>query len=489
MHPDQHSAPAFSSAHFGDRLVFGALLALIVVLPWPWGSNTDLAKSILGLAAGLLLVASALLILLGGLRRPRLTPTAVCSLVLWLTWLAWLALQLLPLPPADLQALSPRAFDYHQRVEPLHANPLYTLSIAPGATFNGLLDSLALFSLYSVALLTCYSRKRIRIVLGTIMLTGALQALYGMHMTLTGIEYGFLEKKTWGIGVATGTFVNRNHFAAYLELAASAGIGLVLADLGRWRTGSWRNWLRGLLDLLLSAKFRTRVILVAIVVGIVLTRSRLGNIAFFSALALVGMVFTMLRMRRWFLQALLIFLSLFLIDLWIVSGWFGLDKVVERIEQTDIETEQRPMVLEDLVPAALAYARTGAGFGTFAEAYSPFRSAEIQGNYDHAHNEYAELFVETGMIGFGTLALLVSVHLLHALRIMWRRKRNLYAGAAFAVLMSSSAMLIHATGEFMLRIPAVAATWVVLLAVCAGISSSSDARRQPDSVKSLTAQA
>lgn len=471
------------------RLIFGGLLALILVAPWPWGGNTPVVRSGLGIATGLLFAAWALASGVGQASRPPFSATARGSLMLWIAWLSWIGLQLVPMPAQLLQELSPRSFGYHENIRQLHESPLYTLSIAPTHTAAALLDSAALFSVYCLSLLLASSQKRIRILLSVVFFSGLAQALYGIHMAATGMEYGFFEKKLYGIGSATGTFFNRNHFAAYLEIAGSAGIGLVLMDLGRWTGGSWRSYFTGFVDLLFSAKFRTRVLLVIVVVGIVMSRSRMGNVAFFSALSLTGLIYVLLRMRTSLLPALFLFFSFALVDLWVVSQWFGLDKVVERIEQTDIEREQRPLVLQDLLPAMEAYALTGAGMGTFAQAYSPFRSIEVHGYYDHAHNEYAEFIVETGWPGLGILALLVAVHLVHAIRILILRRRSIYAGAAFACLMSSIAILIHATTEFMLRMPAVALNWVVLLAVCASISSRSQSPGKPESVTAVTSVA
>lgn len=469
-----------------DRVFFAALCLILVALPWPWGSNTNLARGLLAFAAGahlLMWIAARM----GGLVAPlHLSRAARIALWLWLAWLMYIALQLLPLTPAWLHILSPASLGYHERIADLHTEPLYSLSIAPSQTLQALLDSMALFCLYFLTLALVDTRERIRRVLTVIFFSGLLQALYGIHMTVSGMEYGFWERKTYGLGWATGTFVNRNHFAAYMELTAAAGVGLVLMDLGRWSWAGWRNLLGGFLDLLLSAKFRNRVMLAVVVVGVVLSRSRMGNIALFSALALAGLLYMLLRMRTSLIPALLVFLSLAVVDLWIVSHWFGLEEVIERIEETELETEQRPLVLQDLVPAIGAYARTGAGLGTFAQAYAPFRSLEVKGFYDHAHNEYAEFLIETGVVGLGILGMLVAVHLLHAVRVMAIRRRSIYAAAAFAALMSSFAMLIHGIVEFMLRVPAIAATWVVLLALCAGIRARSGERRESGNVISVT---
>lgn len=317
-----------------------------------------------------------------------------------------------------------------------------------------------------------------RMVLGTLVLSGLLQALYGSLMTLSSVEYGFLAKKVYYVGFATGTFVNRNHFAGYLELAAAAGVGLILADLRPQRAMSnWRQRFSDLLNLLFSTKLRVRLALTAMAIGLVLSRSRMGNTAFFVALCICGFGYVLLRERQLAFKAALLFIGLLLIDLLIVNHWFGLSEVVNRIQNTEVATESRILLYDELPPVVVAYAKTGSGLGTFAQAYAPFRSPAMNQYMDHAHNDYLEFLIEVGLPGFIILMILVGAHALHALHVIVRRRNRLPAAVCFSCLMALTAYAIHATVEFNLQIPANAATLVVLLALCACCSSQNKVRK------------
>src|SRR5205823_4733388 len=75
---------------------------------------------------------------------------------------------------------------------------------------------------------------------------GVFQAAYGSLMTLAGLEHGvFIDRQD--PGVATGTFINRNHLAGYLEMCLAAGVGLMLAELSSTRAVGWRDSARQLL--------------------------------------------------------------------------------------------------------------------------------------------------------------------------------------------------------------------------------------------------
>lgn len=452
----------------GDRLIFAGLLLLLAALPWPRGSNLPAAESLIGLVVGLLLWAWAAQYLRRRLPSPRLNEASKAALAVSLLWLLWSAGHLIPLAPEALQAMSPAAADVHRALTDLGLPALQTLSIAPGETVRQLLLTATYAGLYLLTLLLCGSRPRQRLVLITVVTVGLAQALYAVQVHFSGLDLFGTGRND---GRAAGSFINPNHLAAYLELALAAGLGLVLADLRGWSAGSWQNWAAQLIDLAFSTKFRIRIFLIAIVVALVLTQSRMGNAAFFISLCVCGSLYLLLRHRQWLGRGLLLFGSVLLIDLWVVSDRFGLQRVVERIEQTELLQEERPLVLADLEPVFENHIRWGAGLGGFETAYSPYRDAAITKRYDHAHNEYAEFLIDAGAPGVLLLGLLVLLHLMHFFRVILHRREPLRSGVAFAALMALIAVLVHALAEFLLHIPAVAASFVVLMALGMRVSA------------------
>lgn len=462
-----------------DRWLFGFFLLLLAWLPLPWGSNTAWAVPIAGIAVFLLLAWWSLLLVAGRVTWPLRLGRFALPLLLWALWLTWIAAQAVPLPPDVLAAITPSSFAVHQQIAQLESTaPVYSISIAPGQTWAKWYLNLVYFGIYLLTVLTLRTDSRLRWLLLVLFVSGLFQAAYGGLMTLSGIEYGFFEKKIYYLGAATGTFVNRNHLAGYLEMTAAIGMGLVLADLrggGRW---GWRALVDGLLNLMLSTKLRVRLALVVIAIGLVLTRSRMGNLAFFSSVSLCGLAYVVLRERQVFFRALLLFASILLVDVLIINQWFGLERVIERIDATRIEKEGRAQLLQEIGPVVAAYRLTGAGLGSFAYAYEPYRSPAMHEYMNHAHNDYVEFVVEVGIPGFCILIALVGVHLLHASRVILRRRHRLKVAACFSVITASVALAIHATADFNFQIPANAATYVVLLAIAASCSSRSRNKRR-----------
>jgi O-antigen ligase len=463
---------AVTGARKPDGWIFASLAVLLVWLPLPWGSRAALATALFGTLVAALAAARLVLAASGRAPLPVLPRAARLGLALWLAWIAWIGLQLVPLPAGVLAALSPRAAEAHAAVAALGHGAWRATSLMPGATFQHWLLSLSLLGTFWLALVvTAQLRRRQRWLLLALLLSGLGQALYAIVMTLSGWEIGFFEPKQHGLGFATGTFTNRNHFAAYLGLTLAAGVALVLADLRPKRWDGWRAALEGLTELALSPRLRVRVALAVIVIALVLTRARMGNAAFFLALALCGGVYLLLRHRRYFVPGLLLFASIFLVDLWIVSDRYGLQQLAQRIEETSLDNEGRAEVLPEILPLVPTYALTGSGLGTFAQAYSPARSDRIKEYYDHAHNDHLEFLVEAGVAGYALLAALAALVLAHGLRIVRRRHDPMACALGFAGAMAVVVAALNGLTDFSLRIPAVSATLACLAALALSCSA------------------
>lgn len=457
-----------------ENVLFWALLLLIVWLPLPLGSNRVWSAALLAGAAGLLLAVYCVLQIAGRTNRAIRLETLWLPIALWLTWLGWCVLQLLPLPYATVAAWSPSAAELYRLAFPAEAARMpWPLSIAPEPGQRRLLLSLGFFALYLMVAGLARDRRRMLLLAHVLVISGLFQALYGGFMVLSGLEYGFFEPKTAYRGFATGTFVNRNHLAGYLELCSAVAIGLILVDLRGGKGDGWKDMLRSFTAFLFSNKLRVRVFLAAMVIGLILTRSRGGNLAFFGSLTICGFLYVLFRERKLFLRSLFLFGSLLLVDIYIVGEWYGLDQLVTRIEQAEKYGDVRAQIFPTYPPVIERYWRTGAGLGSFAQAYAPYQPEALEGYWDHAHNDYAQFLIEAGLPGCLILLALVLSTAVHAARVVLMRENRLRVGICFAVLMAMVAIAIHSVSDFNLQIPANAATFVILMAMAAACSARS----------------
>ncbi len=184
----------------------------------------------------------------------------------------------------------------------------------------------------------------------------------------------------------------------------------VLAQMDLRGARNMRLRLRGFLRAMLGPKARLRIFLVVMVIALVLTRSRMGNAAFFAALTLVGL-FALWRLRGRSRPLVVLVVSVLIIDVFMVGTWFGVEQVIDRIQRT-VRVEQGDWVVQDRTRIdvdreSLGIIRraplAGWGGGTFYTVYPAWRGDD-QLFMDHAHNDYLEFAVEYGLVGLALLA-------------------------------------------------------------------------------------
>jgi hypothetical protein len=453
-----------------DRAIYASFLLLLVWAPLPLGSNRPWAAALLEI--GILSLAVAWLWLYATGRAHLRTPVlrAWPAMLLFALWLAWLALQIFPLPAALVQAISPTRA---QLAAPGAAGAMQTLSIDAYASAGFLLKSCAYVAAFCLTLALTRSRERLQTMAIVIVAAGTVQALLASLMHLAAWNFEVFFTKLSHVGNAHGTFVNRNHLAGYLEICLALGIGMMIATLKGGAAQSWKNRLRDTARWLLSARVLLRISLIVMVIALVMTRSRMGNAAFFTSLLIAGVI-GLATSRHATRSTVILLVSLIVIDVFVVGTWFGVENVIKRYEQTTIYRELQPTggsVEERLEPGLYAmdmikdYPLTGSGGGTFYAAFPKYRPGAISAYFDYAHNDYVQITTDTGLIGLGLLGLVVLSTFVVALRTLYERRDPLCRGIAFGAVMGITAILIHSWVDFNLQIPANALTFVVLLAL------------------------
>ncbi len=435
-----------------DRTIFVLFLALLVWAPIPLGSNRPWSWALLEIwvfaLASWWLVANARATLP---RNPALIgawPALLCGLL----WLGYVWLQLLPLPPELLRVLSPEAARWHAAAAWPAPSSSAPLTLDQYGTLHGALKSTAYVVFFALSLALLERRGRIAAAAYTLVASGFAQAIYGGISALAG-----------GPGaVAHGGFVNRNNFAGYLEMCLSIGLGVLIASLTGEASRTWKQFFRNTTEWILGPKMRLRLALLVMVTALVLTRSRMGNTAFFVSMLItggIGLLFSKYATR----SMVLLLASLVIIDIFIVGAYFGVEKVVERIEQTQIESERNESVLA--IGVWKAYPVFGSGLGSFHVVFPRYKDANLDpGFYDEAHNDYIQFASETGLAGFSLLGLLVLASFLVALRAQQVRRDPLMRGISFGSMMGIIALMIHSWVDFNLQIPANALTFMLMLA-------------------------
>ena len=385
----------------------------------------------------------------------------------FLVIVSWVWLQSTPLPVAWVEWLSPESYQHYFRAYTATGDLLpgrIPLSLDAYTTrISGWL-TLAYYLLFCLVLALVTSEAQLKKLAWTLVAAGAFQAGFGAFSTLSGVESLLFAGKETYLNVATGTFVNRNSFAGLLEMTLAMGIGLLLAQIRDQQAKNWKERIENILKTLLSNKVVLRSALAVMVIGLVLSRSRMGNSAFFSSLIIAGILYIICR-RKLSKGILFLFASLIIVDMAILSQWFGIDQVINRIEQTSMERESRPNIAILTLDIIADYLKTGTGAGTYYTAFPAYHDGSWRGFYDLAHNDFLQFAAEFGLPAYGVLALMVLMALWHGLQAMRLRRNPLMIGMGFSSLMGITAILIHSTVDFNLQIPANGAYFVVLMAI------------------------
>jgi O-antigen ligase len=328
-------------------------------------------------------------------------------------------------------------------------------SVYPYATKYELLEYLAYTGALFLAV-QCLHRERLRIFALTMTVFGFLIAVEAIaqEFSADGKLY-WLRTPSHG-GWVFGPYVNHNHYAGLMEMLIPFAI--VLSMPAMLRQG-WR----------LMAIFAA-IIMIA---SLYLARSRGGIAGFVVELALLAFYLgPKLRLKQrglWLLGTVLVLATALVL-------WLGADLMLARVLSTrgDVELDLvtgRLRILHDSWPMFLQKPLLGWGLGCFPISFPPFKTFYTDKFVNQAHNEYLQVLIETGLVGFGIM-LWALVALFRRARALWRREFDRYSALRVAALAGLAALLVHNLVDFNLHIPANAALFFTLCGIVTGSSQT-----------------
>ncbi len=313
------------------------------------------------------------------------------------------ALQLVPLPPALLRLLSPNAAAlFEETLAPVGRWPAWRpLSLAPGETAMLLVVAVAVAAAAAAAAWLGEKRERGETLLRAIAYTGLAASVLGMVAALFGFGPLLVPKVT---------FVNPNHLAGFLQLAAWPAFGFALRARGKERAG----WL---------------AVFAFTVVGIFLSLSRGGITAFFvaaavsSALAVLhGHTPLSITLFGWERRAKgrplipgtpspnvlarSLALPVGVASALAIAAWLALEPVLIELETlSGAAAEVKPSLWPDGLRLVRQFPVAGIGRGAFATVYPSLKTESAQVTFTHLENTWLQLPVDVGVLP--GLALLV----------------------------------------------------------------------------------
>lgn len=399
-------------------------------------------------------------------------------------------LQLLPLPAGLLHILSPLKAGFLETLSHQGFLSLSTLqnclTVAPYATFGRMLVLLASFCVFWMARDLFRDSSSTRRMLLFLMALGIAQTVYGLlqyflqfpHLVPTGL----MTPAT----AASGTYVNRNHFAGLLEMILPLSFALaylhfnraILPGIQRARSRIQATFLHPRAPLFALVLFGC----VLMSLGIVFSLSRTGIAAMLLTMALL-LVLLLLRHGR---KKILGLSAAFVLALTGYALWIGLDDVIQRFEilaeKDVVNWDQRYDVWQDTTRLITDFPLAGSGLGTFRQVFFGYNSHPMIALYDQAHNDYLEYAAELGIPACALLVLALGGTLVAGIRLFLKTQDPTRAALALGASGGLFSLLIHSATDFNLHIPGNIAIFALLLGFLSAACRAEAASRSRSAV-------
>ena len=267
-------------------------------------------------------------------------------------------------------------------------------------------------------------------------------------MTSNGKLY-WLRAPRFG-GWIYGPYVNHNHYAGLMELLLPIPLVFFLTQ----RSQGWQ-------------KVMAAVAAGVMATTIFLSGSRGGMAAFLVQIAVLAVV--LMKERR--SHRTNIGLGLFLLMVIGLLIWLGGRELTTRVASINLEARKelsggvRTAIDRDGLRMFAHRPVLGWGLGEFPDVYPRYRSFYTNFFINQAHNDYLQLLVEMGALGFATMIWFVTQLYRNAVRKIGNWSQDINGAIALAAMLGCTGILSHSFIDFNLQIPANAALFYVICVV------------------------
>ncbi|HEX9818215.1 MAG TPA: O-antigen ligase family protein [Methylomirabilota bacterium] len=357
-------------------------------------------------------------------------------------------------------------------------------TVAPRHTAAAARVFLGYAAVYFLVVQTVRTRRQLGRLVRTLLVIGGLMAFLGLLDYLTGETWLLRWREHPFASRLSGTFVNPDHFAAWLAMLVALGLGWVASRAPEQRRAPSLARLLSVRELREQAarRYLPLIGVVAMAMALVFTLSRGGLVNVVTALlALVALLSAVRRARP-----SLVVTGVLLIAVLAYGGWIGFGPVLERLSTAPGGLAYRLTQAVASLPLLREYPVLGVGLGAYRQAYFRHQPVEHQPDllyFPYAHNDLLQLAIELGpvgallclFLGWRIAADLVGAHVLgrgacpvdggEGAEAM--RSDRYSIGVAVGALAGVAGLVAHSALDFAARIPAVG----VLAAALLGLAS------------------
>jgi O-antigen ligase len=358
-----------------------------------------------------------------------------------------------------------------------------SLSFDPYSTRFILIQLATLLIYFAAVLVFADTPKRLRLLVRTIAVFGFFLAIFGLTQSFTSPDKVYWVREL-PQAQAFGPFINRHHFAGYMELALALPLGLVF-------TGAIEK----------EKKFIYLFAAGLMAIALIMTNSRGGIISLLAEILFLVATMGLRRRRhkkgrseqrqpRIKSAAIKAGLALALIvamfgGVVLLGGEEALTRIVGSVN-TDDPTTGRAHFWSVTVDIIKTHPWIGTGLGAFGVVYTGYDSRNGMYRLEQVHNDYLQILSDSGIIG----ALIGLFFVVNLFRMGFTRRDSrddFRRGVATGAMAGCFAVLVHSFFDFTLHTPANALLFLVLaaLATMNGRVEDVQSRRKKRSRRSL----
>jgi O-antigen ligase len=343
----------------------------------------------------------------------------------------------------------------------IHSIPMVSsLSFDPYSTRFILVQIVALAVYFAAVLVFTDTPKRLRLLVRTISVFGFFLAIFGLTQSFTSPDKIYWMREL-PQSQAFGPFINRHHFAGYMELTLALPLGLVF-------TGAIER----------EKKFIYLFAAGLMAVALVMTNSRGGIISLVAELIFLVATMGLRRHRhkkrhrerppRIKSAAMKAGLALALIvalfgGVVLLGGEDALTRIVGSVN-TDDPTTGRAHFWSVTVDIIKTHPWIGTGLGAFGVVYTGYDSRNGMYRLEQAHNDYLQILSDGGFIG-AAIGLFFVVNLFRMGFTRRDSRDDFRRGVATGAMAGCFAVLVHSFFDFTLHTPSNALLFLVLAAL------------------------
>jgi O-antigen ligase len=273
---------------------------------------------------------------------------------------------------------------------------------------------------------------------------GVIYAFFALVQELTSNGKIFWIYAPRFNGSIYGSYVNHNHYAGLMEMLVPMPL---VVSMGHLLKGGKRALVAFCAILMASTIF--------------LSRSRGGMIAFVLQIVLFAAL-TLVQRRNTRVATALVAVSVLVLAF---LFFIGKGQVLGRL--ADLAPGVRWNMTKDSLRMFAHRPVWGWGLGTFPTVYPSHRTFYTNLFINEAHNDYAQLLVETGLLGFTLMLWFLIIMYWRGLPTSRRWEVKWDGALSLAALLGCTGILFHSFVDFNLQIPANAAFFYALCALTA----------------------